>query len=223
MILEVARALRLDLLIKLLLAVLLGGIIGFEREIAGKPAGLRTNILICVGACLLMDLSTRIGLLPDGGRIGDPARIAAQVVSGVGFLGAGTIMQSQGVVTGLTSAATIWVVAAIGMTVGAGFYVEGVGAGLLVTFVLAGLGSLEHYVRRARRVVSATIRTKSGTPEAEVASTLRAHGIIIKDRRIFDHEEDRTFEVKLAGPSRQFSIATTALLGKDFVYGVHVD
>jgi putative Mg2+ transporter-C (MgtC) family protein len=220
---EIARALRLDLLVKLLLAVLLGGIIGFEREIAGKPAGLRTNILICIGACLLMDMSTRIGLLPDGARIGDPARIAAQVVSGVGFLGAGTIMQSQGVVTGLTSAATIWVVAAIGMTVGAGYYVEGVGAGLLVTFVLAGLGSLEHYVRRARRVVSATIRVRLGTPETEVASTLRAHGITIEDRRVFDHEEDRTFEVKLAGPSRQFSIATAALLAKDFVYGVHVD
>ena len=116
---EVARVLRLDLLIKLSLAVLLGGIIGFERELSGKPAGLRTNILICLGAALLMDISTRIGLV-DGHRIGDPARIAAQVVSGVGFLGAGTIMQGSGVVTGLTSAATIWVVAAIGLTVGGG-------------------------------------------------------------------------------------------------------
>jgi putative Mg2+ transporter-C (MgtC) family protein len=212
--LEVARALRLDLLVKLLLAVLLGGIIGFEREIAGKPAGLRTNILICVGAALLMDVSTRIG---------DPGRIAAQVVSGVGFIGAGTIMQAQGTVTGLTSAATIWVVAAIGLTVGAGYYVEGVGAGLLVTFVLGGLGKLEHYVRRARRVVSATVRTRLGTPESEVATTLRAHGITIEDRRVFDHEQDRTFELKLAGPSRQFDIATAALLAQDFVYGVHVD
>ena len=92
---EVARVLRLDLLIKLSLAVLLGGIIGFERELAGKPAGLRTNILICLGAALLMDISTRIGLV-DGHRIGDPARIAAQVVSGVGFIGAGTIMQGAG-------------------------------------------------------------------------------------------------------------------------------
>ena len=116
---DVVRTLRLDLLVKLGLAVLLGGIIGFEREVSGKPAGLRTNILICIGAALLMDVSVHIGLV-DGRRIGDPARIAAQIVSGVGFLGAGTIMQSQGVVTGLTSAATIWVVAAIGMTVGAG-------------------------------------------------------------------------------------------------------
>lgn len=219
---ELARALRVDLLIKLVLAVLLGGIIGFEREVAGKPAGLRTNILICIGATLLMDVSIRIGLT-EAGRIGDPGRIAAQVVSGVGFIGAGTIMQAQGTVTGLTSAATIWVVAAIGLTVGAGYYVEGIGAGLLVTFVLAGLGNLEHYVRRARRVVSATIRTRIGTPEADVATALRAHGITIEDRRVFDHEQDRTFELKLAGPSRQFEIATAALLSLDHIYGVHID
>ena len=219
---EVARALRLDLLIKLLLAVLLGGIIGFEREIAGKPAGLRTNILICIGAALLMDLSTRIGLV-DGKRVGDPGRIAAQIVSGVGFLGAGTIMQAQGMVTGLTSAATIWVVAAIGMTVGAGYYVEGIGAGLLVTFVLAGLGGLEHWVRRARRVASATVRARVNTEYDEVLTALNAHGIRIDAQRIFDHPEDRTFELKLSGPARQFDIATAALLSRDYIYGVHVD
>ena len=169
-----------------------------------------------------MDVSARIGLI-DGRRIGDPARIAAQIVSGVGFLGAGTIMQSQGMVTGLTSAATIWVVAAIGMTVGAGFYIEGIGAGLLVTFVLAGLGGLEHWVRRARRVVSATIRTRVGTSEEGVATTLRAHGIRIEGRHVFDHEQDRTFELKLSGPSRQFDIATAALLARDDIYGVHLD
>jgi uncharacterized membrane protein YhiD involved in acid resistance len=219
---EVARTLRFDLLVKLLLAVLLGGIIGFEREIAGKPAGLRTNILICIGAALLMDLSTRVGLV-DGKRIGDPGRIAAQIVSGVGFLGAGTIMQAQGMVTGLTSAATIWVVAAIGMAVGAGYYVEGIGAGLLVTFVLSGLGGLEHWVRRARRVASATVRARLNTDYDEVLTALNAHGIRVDAHRVFDHPEDRTFELKLSGPSRQFDIAAAALLSRDYVYGVHVD
>jgi putative Mg2+ transporter-C (MgtC) family protein len=219
---DVVRALRLDLLVKLLLAVLLGGIIGFERELAGKPAGLRTNILICIGAALLMDVSTRIGIV-DGHRTADPSRIAAQIVSGVGFLGAGTIMQAQGVVTGLTSAATIWVVAAIGMTVGAGFYVEGMGAGLLVTFVLAGLGGVEHWVRRARRVVSATIRTKVGTPPSDLEGMLKAHGIRIDSQRVFDHPEDRVFELKLSGPSRQFDIASAYLLGQSAIYGVHID
>jgi putative Mg2+ transporter-C (MgtC) family protein len=219
---EIARVLRVDLLVKLSLAVVLGGIIGFEREIAGKPAGLRTNILICIGAALLMDVSIRVGLV-DGHRVGDPGRIAAQIVSGVGFLGAGTIMQSQGMVTGLTSAATIWVVAAIGMTVGGGFYIEGIGAGLLVTFVLAGLGGIEHWVRRARRVVSATIRTRVGTSEEVVSTTLRANGIRIEGKQTFDHEQDRTFELKLSGPSRQFDIATAALLSRDDIYGVHLD
>ena len=219
---EVVRTLRLDLLVKLGLAVLLGGIIGFEREVAGKPAGLRTNILICVGAALLMDVSINIGIA-DGRRIGDPGRIAAQIVSGVGFLGAGTIMQSQGMVTGLTSAATIWVVAAIGMTIGAGQYVEGIGAGLLVTFVLAGLGSLEHWVRRARRVASATIRARVDTPLDDVLTALQAHGLNIDSQRIFDHPEDRTFELKLSGPARQFAVATTALMARDYIYGMHVD
>lgn len=164
----------------------------------------------------------RIGIV-DGHRLGDPGRIAAQIVSGVGFLGAGTIMQGQGVVTGLTSAATIWVVAAIGMTVGAGFYIEGIGAGLLVTFVLAGLGGLERWVQRARRVVSATIRTRVDTSDERIAATLRAHGIRIDQRKVFDHEQDRTFELKLSGPSRQFAVATSALLAQDFVYSVHVD
>ena len=87
---DVVRTLRLDLLVKLGLAVLLGGVIGFERELSGKPAGLRTNILICIGAALLMDISTRVGMV-DGVRLGDPGSIAAQIVSGVGFVAAGSI------------------------------------------------------------------------------------------------------------------------------------
>ena len=219
---ELARALRVDLLIKLVIAVLLGGIIGFERELAGKPAGLRTNILICIGATLLMDMSIRVGMV-NGTRIGDPARIAAQIVSGVGFLGAGTIMHSQGIVTGLTSAATIWVVAAIGMAVGAGYYVEGLGAGLLVTFVLAGLGGLEHYVRRVRRRASATVRTKPGTEPMVIVAVLHAHGIHVDSQRMYDHPEDRTYEMKLSGPARQYEVAQSALLKVDDVYGVHID
>src|SRR6267143_5089463 len=115
---ELAEALRLHLLGKLSLAIVLGGAIGLEREIAGKPAGLRTNILICVGAALLTHVSVAITTIPE--RVGDPSRLAAMIVSGIGFIGAGTIMQTRGTVTGLTSAATIWVVAAIGIAVGEG-------------------------------------------------------------------------------------------------------
>ncbi|MFO7893604.1 MAG: MgtC/SapB family protein [Longimicrobiales bacterium] len=151
--------LHLDLLGRLFLAALLGGLVGLEREWSGKPAGFRTNLLICMGAALLTDLSLSVALLADPGMAADPARIAAQIVSGVGFLGAGTIIQSRGSVTGLTTAATLWVVAAIGMAVGAGEYAEAIGATLLVMIALLVLARLEPYLNRH---VDQTIRVTVG-------------------------------------------------------------
>src|SRR5215510_3958262 len=104
--------------LKLVLAAILGGIIGIEREIRDKPAGLRTNILICVGSALFMSISTKVAEMLGG----DPTRIAAQIISGIGFLGAGAVLHSHGFVLGLTTAATIWVVAGIGMALGSGMY-----------------------------------------------------------------------------------------------------
>lgn len=202
--------------------MVLGGVIGLEREIAGKPAGLRTNILICVGAALLTDVSLTIVQGPYGERLGDPSRLAAQIITGIGFIGAGTIMQARGTITGLTSAATIWVVCAIGITVGSGAYWEGLSAGLLVATVLAGLGTLEHRVRRARRVLSCTIRTKPGFSHQELETILGVSGIKIIGERIFDHAEDRVFELKLAGPARQYDIVTEKLLTHEEIYGVHI-
>src|SRR6059036_2303122 len=98
------RPLLKDFLPKALQAIACGGLIGVEREIKNKPAGFRTNILICLGSMLFMWLSTRVALSLAPDRTGDPGRIAAQVVTGIGFLGAGTIMQSRGRVVGLTSA-----------------------------------------------------------------------------------------------------------------------
>ncbi len=130
---------RFDLGAKLLVAIIAGGAVGFERELRCKPAGLRTNILICLGSALLMDLSVRIANEYNG----DPGRIAAQVVTGIGFLGAGTILHTRGTITGLTSAATIWVVAAIGLTAGAGYEFEALATTITVMFVLRGLGWFE--------------------------------------------------------------------------------
>lgn len=149
--------LRLDLGAKLLIAILAGGAIGLERELRHKPAGLRTNILICLGSALLMDLSTRIAG-PSGG---DPGRIAAQVVTGIGFLGAGTILHTRGTITGLTSAATIWVVAAIGLTAGAGFVFEALAATITVMVVLEGMGYVE------RRFLDRPVDTAEGIPPDE--------------------------------------------------------
>ena len=205
------------------MAVVLGGVIGLEREIAGKPAGLRTNILICVGAALLTDVSIILTTAPGGARLGDPTRLAAQIITGIGFIGAGTIMQARGTITGLTSAATIWVVCAIGITVGAGAYLEAAGAGLLVMLVLYGLGTLEHRVRRARRVLSATIRARPGYPIEDLEEQMGASGIMILSKRVYDHSEDRVFELKLSGPARQYEIVTEKLLSVPDIYGVSID
>lgn len=139
---DVVQVFRLDLLLSLVVAAILGSAVGMEREIQGKSAGLRTNALICVGACLFTQLSIAL----TGPGAGDPSRVAAQIVTGVGFIGAGTIMRGRGSVTGLTTAATIWLVAAVGMAVGAGWIMEAAGATLLTLVVLSVLGRLEAHL-----------------------------------------------------------------------------
>lgn len=155
--------LRLDLMGRLALAVVLGGAIGWERQHARKPAGLRTNILICVGAALLTELS--VAAAAQGSGPADPARIAAQIVTGVGFLGAGTILQARGSVTGLTTAATLWVVAAIGMAVGFGAAIEATGTTALVLLVLIPLRALEARAEARHRRNQPTGAGGAGVPE----------------------------------------------------------
>ena len=122
---------------RVLLAVVCGGLIGFEREMKNKPAGIKTNMLICVGASLYTAISILVSAsLSESGHFGDPARIAAQIVSGIGFLGGGTIIQSRGTISGLTTAATIWVVSAIGVCIGMGYFNVALFASILVIVVL---------------------------------------------------------------------------------------
>jgi len=123
---------ELEMLLRLLLALAMGTFIGFERQFAGKPAGLRTHVLVCIGAALFT-----IASLYGFGEGADPARIAAGVVVGIGFLGAGTIIRTpEGILVGLTTASSIWAVAAIGLTAGAGLYILAPVATLLVLIVL---------------------------------------------------------------------------------------
>ncbi len=219
----IGSVMRIDLGIKMIVAVLAGGAIGFERQVAGKPAGLRTNILICVGSALLMDLSIHIGSVWGEGHVGDPARLAAQVVTGIGFIGAGTIMQGGGTITGLTSAATLWVVAAIGLTAGAGFFVEALGVTLTVMAVLAGLGRLEHGLLRVDRSMSVTIRAKPGFTEEEMRELLKREGLRVTESKVFDHSTDRVFELRLRGPARQFDIAKYELVQEPQIKNVFFD
>jgi len=119
-----------EIILKLLLAIALGGIIGLERETSQKPAGLRTHILICVSSAMMMILSALV-LEGKSGTAGDLVRVAAAVITGMGFIGAGTIIQSQGMVHGLTTASTLWTVSGLGLVVGAGYY--------LIAIIFSGL------------------------------------------------------------------------------------
>jgi putative Mg2+ transporter-C (MgtC) family protein len=211
---------------KLLLATLLGGAIGIERELAGKPAGLRTNILICVGAALFTQLSVdiaRIGFTPDGRPYGDTTRIAAQIVSGIGFLGAGAILHGGGAIVGLTTAATIWVVAAIGTAVGAGAYVDALGATAVIMVVLVGLRPVEGALMRKRRRVRATLRVRLGTPFESFDTVFTELGLHVLGRRTFEHDTDRTFELELVGPTKQFDALNARLRARPDVVSITTD
>jgi putative Mg2+ transporter-C (MgtC) family protein len=108
--------------VKAILAIVCGGIVGLERELKNKPAGLKTNILICLGSAIFTTTSVLLSNATGAeGHYGDPGRVAAQIVSGIGFLGGGVIIQARGTVVGLTSAATIWVVSALGVAIGLGY------------------------------------------------------------------------------------------------------
>ncbi len=200
--------LRLELLLQLILAVILGGIIGLERELKGKPAGLRTNVLISIGATLFTVLSMRMAA-----ERGDPGRVAAQILAGVGFIGAGTILHTRGAVTGLTSAATIWVVAAIGMALGTGAYVEAVGTTVLVLVVLKGLASLERVVAARSSVTRLVVHARPGAEAVEdIEELVKRTGLELERIEARQENVDLVVELELRGPKRLHDQLLIALM-----------
>ncbi|SFH63258.1 putative Mg2+ transporter-C (MgtC) family protein [Collimonas sp. OK307] len=150
------------MIIRLLIAAALGSVIGFDRERLSWAAGLRTHMLVCVGSALVMIVSA-YGFQDVVGKPGialDPSRMAAQVVSGIGFLGAGSILLRGEVIRGLTTAASLWSVAAVGLAVGGGLYIAAAAATLIILIILAGLKPLEKrfFIARQRREVRLVVR-----------------------------------------------------------------
>ncbi len=165
-----AQALQLEVLLRLLTAVVLGAAVGSERELHGKQAGLRTHTLIALGAALLTIMSIKIPATYAAlYHTGDVSRIASNIATGVGFLGAGVILHSRGRIMGLTTAATIWVVAAIGVAAGAGEYVPACGACLLVLVVLVPLRWFERRAARGRAARGREARAARGRQPRGVA------------------------------------------------------
>lgn len=181
-------------IVRIVLSLLLGSIVGVERKRKGQMAGLRTFSLISMGACIAMMLSIYVCQETVGLLRGDPSRIAAQVISGIGFLGAGTIIQMKGSVRGLTTAAGIWIIATIGMAVGAGLYLIAIVATGLVLVVLTLLEMLEHRVNVGNEARTIRLKVKgivtSIKPYEEVLSRFRIH--LSKVYVEYDYEHDNT-------------------------------
>ena len=193
-----------DDLLKLAVAVLIGSAIGLEREIHNKSAGLRTIILICVGATLITIISLRFG----------DSRIAANIISGVGFLGAGVIMREEGRVRGLTTASTIWVAAALGLTVGYGEYVMAVVFGTIVIVVLWLFTWLDNLIDQAAiepRTYDVVHVDRDGKFE-QLDEQIKHYGVRVLRHRRYKRDGGLHVEWDTRGTLANHDRLTTALL-----------
>jgi putative Mg2+ transporter-C (MgtC) family protein len=176
----------LEITIKLLLAALAGGLIGLEREIHGRPAGLRTNLLVAVGSCVMMIVSeafyAKYGMFDAQSTLRlDPSRVAAQIVTGIGFIGAGVILKEGASVRGLTTAASLWTVAGLGMAFGMGFFSLGAIATVMVLISLTLLKKLDPLVKKDRFLtLMVTSHNREGLLE-ELQAIFTARKLVITD------------------------------------------
>ena len=168
---------------RLVVAVFLGGAIGLERQLRHKPAGLRTNMFICFGSAMFTVLSDQLA----GGLGGDHTRVAAQIIPGIGFIGAGSILHSRGSVVGLTTAATLFVVAGVGMAAGGGLYITAIFATIVILIALALLGKLERRFGMKSMLVTYEVTGVS------------AETTLIEANRVLDEVHTTMQNVRVAG------------------------
>ena len=173
---------------KLLLSLLLGGLVGVERELKGRPAGLRTHVLVCIGSTIMLIAAQQAAAVfasksPNASLVMDPNRIAAGIVTGIGFLGAGAILRTGDIIRGLTTAATIWFVAALGIVIGNGAFAMASASTLLVLIVLQGLDYIEHRIPQvAYRTVHLRVAgTHRQAVETKCLEIFRERGIRVQD------------------------------------------
>jgi putative Mg2+ transporter-C (MgtC) family protein len=196
-----------DDLLKLLLALLAGGLIGAEREFRDKSAGFRTMILICLGAALTTMLSHK--LAPDS----DPNRIAANIVTGIGFLGAGAILRDGLRITGLTTAATIWLAAAVGMAIGGGYWLLGIATTVAAVLVLVVFPIFEHWIDGMRHTHSYVVHCQLN-PElyVELDRLVIASGVKVYARRRTKSGTTMVCTWQTTGRPKCHDVLTTQLL-----------
>jgi putative Mg2+ transporter-C (MgtC) family protein len=182
-----------EVLLRLALGAVFGGAIGYERQVHGRPAGFRTHMLVCISSVLIMEVSEYFHHLsvmdPSYVRV-DPGRIAAGAITGVGFLGAGVIIKMGATVHGLTTAACLWMVSAIGLALGTGMYIPSTAAFALTLFALLVLRVVErHSPKSAFRFL--TVNCRLGTGDNEVRATLRSRGVDLYNA---EYESDKSSE-----------------------------
>lgn len=171
-----------SIILRLVLAVVLGGIIGFERGRSGRPAGLRTHILVCLGAVLAM--MTNQYIYEEFG-VSDPTRMAAQVISGIGFLGAGTILVTgRHQVKGLTTAAGLWATACMGLAIGIGFYKAAIAACIMITFATVVLHRFDNFLVSKSKIMDLYVEFSNTVPITSVLETLKSFQINIDNIEI---------------------------------------
>lgn len=205
----------LEIAAKIGLAALLAGIVGAEREWTGKWAGLRTHMLIAVGSAFLTHVSIHVGpLFAEGSNAWDPGRIAAQIVSGIGFIGAGTIIRSRGAVHGLTTAAGLWVASAIGIAVGAGLYAESTLVSIVLFLILTGLRPVERWLLRGKRR-TLVLQIASGQKPSGLLEFLEREEIQIEDLS-FSEEAD-SVRLRFTGSNEEAIRLTRRLLREGLI------
>jgi putative Mg2+ transporter-C (MgtC) family protein len=202
---------ELAILLKLFLAALAGGLVGWERERRGRPAGLRTNLLVSVGACTVMIISETFTLKYGAYnaqsflRI-DPARTAAQIVTGIGFLGAGVILKEGATVRGLTTAATLWVVAGLGMAFGMGFFSLGALSTIVVLVGLLFLKRFDLTIRKDRYLLLAVTARRRDSLYDDLRQLVDDRGLKISEVSSRVDMENNETSIKMVLKQRQGDI-----------------
>lgn len=197
-----------DIAIRIGVAFVLGAIVGIEREMDNQPAGLRTNIILVVGSALAMILSVTLAhrYEPVGG-IGDPARLAAQVISGVGFLGAGAILHAGVTIRGLTTAATIWTMAVVGLAVGAGYFYAAVIVTVALVIVLSILNRVENKLFHPKVIMPITMWIRGVDPNlAEIREYFNMKYVKLMTVSVEKNYEDQDTKISLEFSSKRSAL-----------------
>ena len=198
----------LSIVLRIALAALMGGIFGWEREMKNRAAGLRTYMLVCVGSCMIMLTNQYIYQVFAAG---DPVRMGAQVISGIGFLGAGTIVVTKNnQIRGLTTAAGLWSVAAVGLALGIGFYEAAIVGGLLIFLILTIMHNLDNHIHRRVRRFGLYAEVDSTVSIGKVARDIRALGIEIESIQM-----DREYSAEYGIRALLITVTKPAKLNKD--------